>query len=133
MSIFRISIIAFSLTLLVACGKSSLAIEDRDPIHWTIDKATEEEKQLAIEIVLDELELKDPSDARFGDIWALRGSNGASTICGYVNYKNFYGEYVGDTMFSAKPYGHPDQYALLASHEIFGKLFPKKCQERTVE
>lgn len=131
MGIFRISIIAFSLTLLVACGKSSLAIGDRDPIHWTLDKATEEEKQLAIERVLDEL--KDPDSAKFGDIWALRGSNGILAVCGYVDYKNFFGEYVGETMFSAKPYGSPEQYPLMASHEIFGKLFPKICQERTVE
>lgn len=127
MNIFRLSIIALSLTLLVACAGGAVV---KIPVHWTLDRVTEEERRLAIELVLDELEY--PHSAKFGDFWALQGTNGYSSVCGYVDFRNSQGVYVGNTMFSARPYGRPDKYVLMASNKNFKNLFPKICQERIV-
>lgn len=122
----------FSLFLLCLCAIAMLgctsqpAAPDRPPVTWTKDSATPDETEAAKEMVISQL--KDPESARFGETWALNGSNGNRSVCGYVNAKNSYGGYTGQKMF-----------ALLSKSVIFegsgtlGSLLPRICMPRTVK
>lgn len=43
--------------------------------------------------------LKDPNSAQFGNMMAMKRSDGMIAVCGYVNGKNSFGGYVGMTPF----------------------------------
>lgn len=43
--------------------------------------------------------LKDPESARFGRMWAARQDD-TIHVCGYVNAKNSFGGYTGDSLFA---------------------------------
>ena len=51
--------------------------------------------------------LKHPASARFGEMAAARKSNGAVTVCGYVNGKNARGIYGGIAPFIGVLHGTP--------------------------
>ena len=44
-------------------------------------------------------QLKDPNSAMFGPMAASQGKSGLIYVCGYVNSRNSFGGYVGDTLF----------------------------------
>jgi hypothetical protein len=43
--------------------------------------------------------LSDPGSAEFGDMRASRGTDGAVSVCGWVNSKNGVGRYTGNQIF----------------------------------
>ena len=44
--------------------------------------------------------LRDPYSAHFGEVWVMiRNDDGIRYFCGFVNAKNSFGAYVGQTMF----------------------------------
>ena len=50
--------------------------------------------------------LKDPNSAKFGEMRAGFGPNGAMRVCGWVNAKNSYGGYGGAQIFGAELVGN---------------------------
>lgn len=52
--------------------------------------------------------LKDPDSAKFGPMQASKRSDGAVTVCGYVNAKNSFGGYVGMQPFIGLLSKEPD-------------------------
>ena len=96
-------------------------------VVWTKDAATIDEIDEAKKAVINQL--KDPESARFGEIWALSGSNGKRSLCGYVNAKNSYGGYTGRKIFTIIP---PDSVVIEGSG-VMGSLLPGICIPRTVK
>jgi len=92
-----------------------------------MDSATKNEITTAKEKVIDQL--KDPESARFGEIWALNGSNGHRSICGYVNAKNSYGGYTGKKMFTIAS----TEGVIFEGSGVMGTLLPGICMPRTVQ
>ena len=99
----------------------------RPAVTWTKDVATEAEINDAKKAVVSQL--KDPESARFGEIWALSGTNGKRSVCGYINAKNSYGGYTGDKMFSITSSGS----VVIQGSGTLGGLLPGICLPRTVQ
>ena len=100
---------------------------ERQPTIWKNVTTTAAEVKMAKRAAIDQL--KDPESAKFDKIWALSGSNGARTVCGYVNAKNSYGGYTGKKMFTLVD---ADRVAF-EDDDVFGSLFPGICLPRTVK
>jgi hypothetical protein len=66
--------------------------------------------------------LKDPESARFGTMNALDHKNGEIEICGWVNAKNGYGGYTGETPFIAI-------YSIKTGHAVLGPMSEFKIIE----
>jgi len=115
-------------TIISACGTSPTAYQtptpNRPAVIWTLDSATASEKEKAKNMVIGQL--KDPESARFGEIWALQGSNGERAVCGYVNARNSYGGYTGEKMFTLS------ELRVIFEGDSLGDLLPKICTPRTV-
>ena len=120
-----------TLVLLGICSVASTGcvaqptVSSRPAVTWTMDSATASEKRMAKEMVTSQL--KDPESARFGEIWALKGSNGHKCVCGYVNAKNSFGGYTGKKMFTLL-----DKRAMFEDEAVLGDLLPGICMPRTV-
>ncbi|WED22972.1 hypothetical protein L3Q72_06145 [Vibrio sp. JC009] len=96
------------------------------PVVWTLASATEDEILALKQQVTDAL--KDPESARFGEFWALEGSNGKRTVCGYVNAKNSFGGYGGNKMVTTL-----GDSVVIQGGQFLGDLLPRICTPRTVE
>jgi hypothetical protein len=59
--------------------------------------------------------LKDPDSARFGVMNAVKQKDGTISICGWVNAKNSYGGYTGETPFIAV-------YSTKTGHAVMGPI-----------
>ena len=103
------------------------AATNRPAVVWTKDVATKDEIDEAKKAVVNKL--KDPESAKFGEIWALSGSNGKRTVCGYINAKNSYGGYTGRKMFMIIS---PDS-VIIEGSDIIGNLLPGICLPRAVK
>lgn len=112
--------------ILMSCAPSAQLV-DRAPISWTRSSASDSEKAQARVAVI--AELKDPDSASFGEIYALDGSNGVRSICGYVNAKNSFGGYTGMIMFRVNSEGS----VIVQGTDTLGSLLPGICQERVVK
>lgn len=100
---------------------------NRPAVVWTMDSATEDEIASAKKEVISQL--KDPESAQFREIWALSGSNGNRSVCGYVNAKNSYGGYTGNKMFTIVSTGS----VVIEGSGAMGSLLPGICMPRTVK
>lgn len=117
----------FYVCTLMISGCSAKPTEpDRPPVIWTKDVATAIEIENAKALVLNQL--KDPESARFDEFWALKGSNGLRTICGYVNAKNSFGGYTGRKMFTLN-----NTSVIMEGNDTLGFLLPNLCMPRTVK
>lgn len=119
-----------SMILVSGCSSNSTmstqpAEPSRPPVIWSKDVATVDEQESAKATVASKL--KDPESARFGDIWAMQGTNGKRSVCGYVNAKNSYGGYTGQKMFSAN-----NAHVIMEGNDLVGRLLPEICTPRTV-
>ncbi|HNN66546.1 MAG TPA: hypothetical protein PKM19_10025 [Pseudomonadales bacterium] len=117
-----ISLLAF---LSVGCASHSPSA-NRPAVTWTKSVATAEEQSTAKAAVINQL--KDPESARFGEIWAMDGTNGRRHICGYVNAKNGYGGYTGMKVFNLS-----NNVVLVDGSGSLGALVPSICTPRTVK
>jgi hypothetical protein len=112
---------------LIVGGLSACASQpSKPPVVWSKEAATSEEIVDAKETVVGQL--KDPESARFGEIWAMSGTNGKRTICGYVNAKNSFGGYTGKQMFTLT-----DSGVIFQGSGHLGGLLPSLCTPRTVK
>lgn len=102
------------------------AAANRPTVTWTKSASTAEEDSAAKAVVINNL--KDPESVRFGEIWALDGTNGERTICGYVNAKNSYGGYTGMKVFNVLD----EHTALIEGSGQLGDLVSMICTPRTV-
>ncbi len=103
------------------------ATSSRAEIIWTKDTATQNEIAEAKRHLSESL--KDPYSAQYEEIWALKGTNGKRSICGYVNSKNSYGGYTGKKMFNILSSGS----VVFEGSGILGSLLPSICMPRTVK
>ncbi|WP_139800012.1 hypothetical protein [Plesiomonas shigelloides] len=101
---------------------------DRPAVTWTKDQATASEEKSAKALVVEQL--KDPNSAIFGEIWAMKGTNGHRSICGYVNAKNSYGGYTGKKMFNILSISSGN--VIIEGSGSLGDLLPQLCMPRTV-
>ena len=123
----NILIFLFYICTLTISGCSTNSPSPRQiPVIWTKDAATSIEIENAKTLVLNQL--KDPESARFGEFWALKGSNGHRSICGYVNAKNSFGGYSGRSMFTLN-----NTSVIMEGHGVLGSLLPNICMPRTVK
>lgn len=99
----------------------------REVVVWHKEEATPEDKERTMAAVKEKL--RDPESARFQNIYALQGSNGKRSYCGFVNAKNAFGGYVGKTLFHFSP---PD-IVFMANDPVYRSVFPKICEQRVVE
>ncbi|MFI8480655.1 hypothetical protein ACIGCM_08805 [Pseudomonas sp. NPDC078700] len=125
------SLFAFMIVVIISgCSSNSTvstppAEPNRPPVIWTKQIATMDEQENAKATVVSKL--KDPESARFGEIWAMQGTNGKRSVCGYVNAKNSYGGYTGQKMFSVS-----NSHLIMEGNDILGRLLPEVCTPRTV-
>lgn len=115
-------------TIIAGCATRSYSqstISDRPAVTWTKDSATESEKKAAKGQVIGEL--KDPESARFGDIWALKSSNGKRVVCGNVNAKNSFGGYTGNKVFMLS-----SNSLMFEGSGNLGFMLPFLCTPRSV-
>jgi hypothetical protein len=103
------------------------SIPAREPVRWTLDRATPAETRAAQSVV--RRSLRDPDSARFDNIVAYKGSNGNRQICGTVNARNGYGGFSGTILFTTSA---PFNDAMFASSKEWRELVPLICSERTV-
>ena len=123
----NIMVVLFYACILMISGCSAKSSEpDRPHVIWTKDVATAIEIEYTKALVLNQL--KDPESALFGEFWALKGSNGLRSICGYVNAKNSFGGYTGRKMFALN-----NTSIIMEGHETLGFLLPNICMPRTVQ
>ncbi|MDO1476496.1 hypothetical protein [Comamonas thiooxydans] len=119
---------AVTAALAMSYATQSVAQSAPKPaVTWTKDVATEAEIDDAKKTVISQL--KDPESARFGEIFALSGTNGKRSVCGYINAKNSYGGYTGDKMFSIISSGS----VVIQGSGPLGGLLPGICLPRTVQ
>lgn len=119
-----------AITVVFAAGCASQSVPQSAPkpaVTWTKDVATEAEINEAKKTIVGQL--KDPESARFGEIWALSGTNGKRSVCGYINAKNSYGGYTGNQMFSIISPGN----SIIQGSGPLGGLLPGICMPRTVQ
>jgi len=108
-------------------GCATQTVESNRPVvTWTKSVSTAEEESAAKAAVINKL--KDPESARFGETWAMDGTNGNRNICGYVNAKNSYGGYTGMKVFHKS-----ESTVLIESSDVLGALVPKLCTPRIVK
>lgn len=124
---FALLICSFFTVISIGCV-SQPVVSSRPAVVWTRDAATEQEKNEVKQKVL--AVLKDPESARFGEIWALNGSNGGRGVCGFVNAKNSYGGYTGNKTFMLMPDGSSVK---IEGSGIIERMVPKMCAPRTVQ
>ena len=84
--------------------------------------------------------LKDPGSAQFGTIRAVRMSEGAYVVCGYVNARNSFGGYTGHQLFSGVMLDiHPKVAPDFTPMDTFGSTEAKRagvlavCRARGVQ
>ena len=122
-----IALVIFCVFTFLILGCASQPAEPSRPsVTWTKDAATSEEIENAKATVINQL--KDPESARFGEFWAMNGTNGRRTICGYVNAKNSFGGYTGRKMFTVN-----EDRVIMEGNDALGGLLPGLCTPRTVE
>lgn len=119
---------AITAVFATGCATPSVTQPAAKPaVIWTKDVATEAELIDAKKTVISQL--KDPESARFGEIWALSGTNGRRSVCGYINAKNSYGGYTGNKMFSIISSGK----VIIQGNDPLSGLLPGICLPRTVQ
>lgn len=124
--IMKYHVLLLSVVVFVTGCVSQPTTPTRPPVTWTRDAATADEKETAKAQVLKVL--KDPDSARFGEIWALNGTNGHRTVCGYINARNSFGGYTGNKVFTTATGD-----ALIEGSEPLNSLVPRMCEPRTVQ
>lgn len=125
-----LALVCVCISAILGCGSQSTkprspAKPSQPPVTWTKDAATTNEQENSKATVTSQL--KDPESARFGEIWAMNGTNGKRTICGYINAKNSYGGYTGQKMFTLN-----NGSVIMQGTDILGSLLPEICTPRTV-
>ena len=116
-----------SLVISLSAGCVNQAHDSsRTAVTWTKSAATAEEENTAKSKIV--IQLKDPESVRFGEIWAMDGTNGKRSICGYVNAKNSYGGYTGMKVFNIS-----NDNVLVEGSGSLGALVPSLCTPRTVK
>ena len=99
--------------------------EQNQTVVFTKSKASPKEKAMVMAGVKNKL--RDPESARFEDIYAMNGSHGKRSYCGYVNAKNGFGGYTGKAQFI-----YMDGVIWMSDEKPYAFLFPKICEPRTV-
>ena len=72
--------------------------KENQTVVFTKSKASPKEKAMVMAGVKNKL--RDPESAKFEDIYAMNGSHGKRSYCGYVNAKNGFGGYTGKLTFT---------------------------------
>lgn len=111
-------------SLNLGCATQAAAA-NRPAVTWTKSASTAEEDSAAKAAAINNL--IDPESVRFGEIWALDGTNGERTICGYVNAKNSFGGYTGMKVFTLL-----EDMVLVEDSGPLGHMVPMICTPRTV-
>ena len=119
----NILMVGMLAVVLSACGAPT---PKRDPVTWTKVSATSAEIAEAKKAIAGRL--KDPSSARFGNAWAMQGSNGHRNVCIYVNAKNSFGGYTGQKITY-----YSEGRVFTHSSTTIGKMVPSLCTPRVVK
>lgn len=117
----------FTFLTLGACANQT-AKTQRQSVEWKVESASQDEIDKSKSVVT--AALKDPESARFGEkFWAIVGSNGRRSICGYVNAKNSFGGYTGKKLYI---YTEKDpKFTILMEESGLGKyVLPDACSPR---
>ncbi len=122
----KFQIVVFCICTISFFGCSSqLPQQRKPPVTWTKKNASVDEIQNAKVKIISQL--KDPESAIFGEVWAMNGTNGQRTICGYINARNSYGGYTGQKMFTLF-----NDSSIIEGDGALGNLLPSICMPRTV-
>lgn len=120
------ALVLAAVTVVSVTGWTTQSVA-QSAVTWTKVVAKKAEIDSAKKAVISQL--KDPESARFGEIWALSGTNGKRSVCGYINAKNSYGGYTGEKMFSIIS----SDSVVIQGDGVLGGLLPGICLPRTVQ